>query len=817
MNSFFSSLKFLIYIKLQLLILIQFATAQEINPGAYNYYKKGLKAESLTDKIKNYQKAVKIDSSFKEALYYLGITYYQKGFYNQAIKYLNEAVRIDSAFFKEARLYLRNAYTFLSNELNDKENYHEALKTAQKATNLDKNFAPAYTALGLVYYNMDTWQAAIEALEKSIALNSNQEMVWSKLGNIYLSTGDFKKSVEAYEKALAIEPNLKEAQVNLKIAKKKNSIDSWMARFENAETEGRWDEGIEILKKAQTVYPNNSIIENSLKEAIQEKEYLTGLQAVEDQNWALALDIFQMLPPDYKATAEKLVEAKAALSKKDSTKIIEEPSVLKISESSDKSPDTSQVKPPTAELVSASNERKNDKILEEHKKLVNEPQELLERTEETDTLVKTTPEKHLFTSQLKDGPIKLNSEVKIGKKSSYVWAWGILSGVLIFGLVLFKYHKKRTRVARTKKTEGSTVIDKTQVIDSSIPDQKSLSSGIDEIFKDEVASVTPTTFDPKDSTDILNEKNNQKKAISTPLNNDNRLSESQETQTILGGIKQVKRIGRYILEKEIGRGSMGHIYKAWDPKLDRTVVIKQVAFDFSTKSHEIDKLKERMFREARAAGSLNHPNIVIIYDVDEEEDFSYIVMEYLQGEDLKFLLETQGKFEILRTIRIISQICNALNYAHQNGIVHCDIKPSNIILIDNDKVKVADFGIAKLPQFGTLTQTGNIIGTPFYMSPEQIAGKKVDGRSDIFSVGVLLYEMLTGIRPFDGDNIPKVVYKIVHKEPKPLSKELEGLPQFLDEIINRALAKDPNERYTTAADLLLDFKKLQGKYIKNET
>jgi serine/threonine-protein kinase len=313
-------------------------------------------------------------------------------------------------------------------------------------------------------------------------------------------------------------------------------------------------------------------------------------------------------------------------------------------------------------------------------------------------------------------------------------------------------------------------------------------------------------FDPIDTTEILRDTENPQADAEISI---------RETQTILGGIKKIKRIGRYILEKEIGKGSMGLIYKAWDPKLDRTVVIKQVNFNFTSNTKEIGMLKDRLLREARAAGRLNHPNIVIIYDVDEEKDFSYIVMEYLQGNDLKLLLEKEVRLEPGRTVYIIRQICDALDYAHQMGIIHRDIKPSNIILTQNHTVKVADFGIAKIPNLGTLTQTGSIVGTPFYMSPEQLEGRKLDGRADIFSVGVILYEMLTGAHPFAGDSIPAVVYKIVHQQPKPPCSILEDLPKFLDDIVSRALAKDQQERYANAQELLADLEKVQGELLKH--
>jgi serine/threonine protein kinase len=271
-----------------------------------------------------------------------------------------------------------------------------------------------------------------------------------------------------------------------------------------------------------------------------------------------------------------------------------------------------------------------------------------------------------------------------------------------------------------------------------------------------------------------------------------------ETRTIISPAKQPDRIGRYIVEKEIGHGSTGAVYKAWDPKLDRTVAIKKVNLTTIQTDEEIRRTRDRLYREARAAARLSHPNIVVIYDVGEEADFCFIVMEYLQGHDLKWILENRDKFTLSQGIDVLIQICQALDFAHKNDIVHRDIKPSNVILAADGLVKVADFGIAKLATLGTMTQTGNIVGTLYYMSPEQVEGRKLDGRTDIFSAGVVLYEMLLGRRPFEGTGIPEVISKIMH-HPPPLPSSVDpNMPKELDNILACALAKEPDARYQQA-------------------
>lgn len=272
---------------------------------------------------------------------------------------------------------------------------------------------------------------------------------------------------------------------------------------------------------------------------------------------------------------------------------------------------------------------------------------------------------------------------------------------------------------------------------------------------------------------------------------------------------KTRKIGRYIIEKEIGRGAAGRIYKAWDPKLDRTVVIKTVSYSLTASDDEIRRLKARVYREARAAAKLNHPNIVVVYDVEDEPTFSYIVMEHIEGMDLRELLLKETKISPERTINILIQVCKALQFSHGAGIIHRDIKPSNILIVKKDKVKVTDFGIAKVSNHLTLTQTGRVVGTPSYMAPEQIEGADVDGRADIFSLGVVLYELLTGQRPFVGESLAALAYKIVHVEPTPPSLVNLDLNDVSDEMVSRAIAKDPADRYQTINDFLKDLQRAQ--------
>ncbi|MGH7452203.1 MAG: serine/threonine-protein kinase [bacterium] len=274
--------------------------------------------------------------------------------------------------------------------------------------------------------------------------------------------------------------------------------------------------------------------------------------------------------------------------------------------------------------------------------------------------------------------------------------------------------------------------------------------------------------------------------------------------------------GRYVIERKIGKGAMGNVYLALDPKLDRRVVIKTVCFNLATSDTDTLTLKDRVYREARAIAKLGHPNIVVVYDVEDDKDMSYIVMEHIEGRDMRQALASEHRFDVPRAIKIVSQVCGALEYAHQAGIIHRDIKPSNIMLLANDKAKVTDFGIAKIADNFSLTLPGHVLGTPSYMAPEQFEGMEIDGRADLFSLGVVLYELVTGCRPFAGNSLASLAYKIVHKMHIPPSLQNVELPLEIDEIVGRALAKNPEERYATAMEFREALQTLQVEAAHSE-
>ena len=271
-------------------------------------------------------------------------------------------------------------------------------------------------------------------------------------------------------------------------------------------------------------------------------------------------------------------------------------------------------------------------------------------------------------------------------------------------------------------------------------------------------------------------------------------------------MKIEKKIGRYEIVSVVGRGAMGTVYKAIDPLIERTVAVKTISLALSTV--ERAEFEERFFREAKSAGRLNHPNIVTIYDVGETDDEAYIAMEFLEGQSLRELLDSGVVLEVSQICRIAKRIAGALDYAHSNQVVHRDIKPGNVMIGRNREIKIMDFGIAKIAS-DSRTLDGTLLGSPKYMAPEQILGQPVDGRADIFALGALLYEMLTGRAPFGGDNLNAIMYKIVHEDPPPPSRAASRVPTAFDVIVAKALAKHPDERYQSARQFGSDLQRYE--------
>ncbi len=263
-----------------------------------------------------------------------------------------------------------------------------------------------------------------------------------------------------------------------------------------------------------------------------------------------------------------------------------------------------------------------------------------------------------------------------------------------------------------------------------------------------------------------------------------------------------EQLGRYEIVGELGRGAMGLVYKAVDPLLDRPVAIKTINLNEAESQGE--DYEQRFYQEARAAGQLSHRNIVTIYDVGRSGDVAYIAMEFIEGSELRSILDQTAVLPVAQAANIASQVAHGLAYAHEHAIVHRDVKPSNVMVATNGDVKIMDFGIARMSASAVRTQSGMVFGTPKYMSPEQVVGRRTDQRSDIFSLGVMLYEMLTGRPPFAGETIDIVTHHTLHATPPPPSALNPGVPPVLDFIVAKAMAKRPDDRYQTAQEMVHD-------------
>ena len=274
-------------------------------------------------------------------------------------------------------------------------------------------------------------------------------------------------------------------------------------------------------------------------------------------------------------------------------------------------------------------------------------------------------------------------------------------------------------------------------------------------------------------------------------------------------------LGRYEIVAELGKGAMGVVYRANDPMLNRMVAIKTINTEEA--GHEgMAEYEARFYTEAKAAGGLNHPNIIIIYDIGKSGHLVYMAMEYIEGRELREMLADGKPLPVPQAVDIAAQVADGLAYAHQHQVVHRDIKPANIMITPDGRAKIADFGIARMRSSETRTQTGVILGSPKYISPEQVVGKRADHRSDIFSLGVILYECITGSTPFNGEGLSALMYQITNHDPAPPSASNPQVPVMLDYIIAKVLAKAPEARYQSAADFANDLRECKAQILTGQ-
>lgn len=277
---------------------------------------------------------------------------------------------------------------------------------------------------------------------------------------------------------------------------------------------------------------------------------------------------------------------------------------------------------------------------------------------------------------------------------------------------------------------------------------------------------------------------------------------------------QVTQLGRYRITDELGRGAMGVVYRAQDTVLERTVAIKTILL--SSDISERDEYEARFLQEAKAAGRLNHPGIITIYDVGRDGDLAYMAMEMLEGADLRTRMR-EGRIPVPDAIDIVEQLAEALAFAHERGVVHRDIKPANIMLVNGGRIKIMDFGIARMRISDLKTRTGMLLGTPKYMSPEQVAGRPLDHRSDIFSLGIVLHEILTNASLFSGSDTTQVLNNVANLQALPPSRVNREVPPMLDLVVAKTLEKDAEARYQDAADLAGDLRACLHELAQNSS
>src|SRR6476660_4992260 len=286
-------------------------------------------------------------------------------------------------------------------------------------------------------------------------------------------------------------------------------------------------------------------------------------------------------------------------------------------------------------------------------------------------------------------------------------------------------------------------------------------------------------------------------------------------------VPDLKTLGRYNIERTLGKGALGVVYEGVDPRLGRRVAIKTIL-----KSHlDEDTAKDysmRFVREAQAVARLNHPNIVQVYDFGEEGDIAYLVMEFIKGKELKTFFDANERFDLKEAVRIMCELCDALDFAHNAGIIHRDIKPANVMLDAQARTKLTDFGVARVQDSDKTsverTQAGTMVGTPAYMSPEQITGGNIDKRTDVFSAGIILYQFLTGEKPFTGSGAWTIAKKIIQEEPPLPSSLNNAITPIFDAVVNKALSKNPDTRFQSARDLGVALKRaLEGKPFEDDS
>ncbi|KAA3619905.1 MAG: tetratricopeptide repeat protein [Calditrichaeota bacterium] len=778
------------------------------------------------------------------ARYALGVAYYSIKEFQLVIPnftiVLASGQQIENVNISE---YLAVAHHEVAKKHIVAKRHKEAIPHLKAAIKLVPSNSSFYTNLGICYYNTGDYNLAKSVTQRAIKLAENspndQGRGYYYLGHIYNALGDFEVALNSYKRATELNPKLSNAQKYIQRIEMEQEIARLFAKASMFIETGNAADAIALLQQVIEYDPNHLEAKRLMNDAyahIRTSEIAASKaqpparkpeekKAIVVRNIPRNNPVVKKTPTPEELRAEQLdgrrLEAISFFNKKDFQqakvlfgKLLKEDPRDKISKNYLARLDSIQIENKPKLLASKTNDiiidnpavRSPDSAAraDASKQDVQHPRRGNE-IENPDTGFDRTSFLPFFFggafflligiaafyyfNQKKEKPKFTITEEEMRAFESRIDQSGIYDEQKVGAVASKKKAAEDDPSVHAASTHEQAIVD---VVEKPDADEKSA--------QEEDPNVFTTSFSAQDEEDFLKLVNDEK---SRPVDfqheetggSDN---ESDHTQTLEMSQFQVKKIGRYVVEKEIGRGAAGRVYKAWDPKLDRTVVIKTVSYSLTATAEEIKRLKARVYREARAAAKLSHPNIVIVYDVEDESSFSYIVMEYIQGTDLSMMLDKRQEIDRELAVKLVLQTCKALQFAHSSGVIHRDIKPSNIMIVEKNTVKVTDFGIAKITNNLTLTQTGRVVGTPSYMAPEQIEGKEVDGRADVFSLGIVLYELLTGQRPFTGDTLASLAYKLVHIDPPPPSRINEKLPKVFDEIISKSICKDPNDRFQSA-------------------
>ena len=765
----------LLSVLLAVLLSCQTGLTQELpRAKAEKTFQEGQREKSLDLRIAKYKKALSFDPSFQKAIYQIGVCYFRQGDYARSISYLS---RVDSTQ-THVRSYLGTALALQARHTAQAGDFEGAASDALHAIRVDATQAIAHATLGIARLRQGRIDAAIGQLKTALKYDAAQENAWLALADAHMQKKQFQRAADAYSAALRLDASSEHTRAELEKAKKMAAVADWSKQYEAAVKQDSLTKAIRILKTAYSRQPDSPRIAELILQAKDLQYYHAGLRALGNRRGPEAVQLLQRVKPGYEDVETRLKEAKSL-----STSTTTQPKLEVASEkaraavphssTSDTASGTPTKEKKVPSLHPVSHATTDSAAM---RAIANEPlPQIAGRTPQGKVTVQDKPKANLIQ--------QLGRYERADLASGLIWSgYFFCAAGLALLLVVLRPRKHVRQMPRKPVTPARS------------PSTRPAPPGLtvtQQLFEEELVSETlgfasgALEINPQETDKFEHEQRYDPRLI--------------ETKTLTRGSHEAGKIGRYRIDREIGKGSMGMVFKAWDPLLDRTVVIKNVTFAAFGRKRSV--LRDRLYREASAAGKLNHPNIVTIHDVGEEKDFSYIVMEYLPGQTLRALMDMTGRIDLGRAVAIVRQVCMALEFAHRHDIVHRDIKPSNIILMANDIVKVADFGIAKMPKLETLSRAGDVVGTPFYMSPEQIEGRRLDGRSDIFSTGVLFYEMVTGCRPFEGENVPEIVYKIVHQSFQKASLINRSLPAYVDSLIASALAKDPHERFQSALEL----------------